>query len=174
MEPRPKILIEFSVADKILEVLCYVVLSAIWILVIMNYSSLPDTIPTHYNGMGKADDFGSKISILILPIVATVLFSAMTILNKFPHVFNYTTNIEDGNARTHYTNATRIIRQLKLAVVIIFALIVFKTIQTATEKSDVLDVLFLPLTLALIFIPLSFYVIKYCTAKKQMTDKTLS
>jgi len=52
---RPKIKIELTTTDKVVEILGWFVLLAIWIFTISSYSSLPDTIPIHYNGVGKAD-----------------------------------------------------------------------------------------------------------------------
>lgn len=130
MEERPKLKIELTTADKILELVGWLSIIAVWVLTSMHYNNLPDIIPTHYNALGQADGMGGKATILILPILATILFIGMTVLNKFPNVFNYPTNISNQNALRQYTNATRMIRYLKLVLVVIFGLIVFKTIST--------------------------------------------
>ena len=160
MNERPKIKLEHTTIDKIFEILGWISIFAIWVLTITNYSNLPDTIPTHYNGTGQADGFGGKATILTLPLIATVLFVGLTVLNKFPHIFNYPTNITQDNALRQYTNATRMIRYLKLIIVIIFGLITFKTIQNANVEANGLGIWFLPLTMGLIFIPLTYFVIK--------------
>ncbi|MFT3823645.1 MAG: DUF1648 domain-containing protein [Chitinophagaceae bacterium] len=160
MEERPKIKLEHTIIDKAVELIGWLLIVGIWGLVIANYSHLPDTIPTHYNGAGQADGFGGKATILTLPLIATVLFIAMTILNKFPNVFNYPISITKDNAFRQYTNATRLIRYLKLIIVFIFGLIVFKTIQNANGKADGLGVWFLPLTVGLILIPLTYFIVK--------------
>ena len=166
MEERPKIKLELTTADKIFESIGWFLIIAIWGLTITNFSNLPDTIPTHYNGAGQADGFGGKATILTLPLIATILFIGLTILNKFPHVFNYPTNITQDNAFRQYTNATRLIRYLKLIIVFIFGLIAFKTIQNANGKADGLGVWFLPMTMGLIFIPLIYFVIKSFKTKQ--------
>jgi uncharacterized membrane protein len=120
---RPKIRTELTTADKMVEILGWFVLLVTWIFTIASYSNLPDIIPIHYNGAGKADGFGNKINILILPFIATILFVGMTIANKFPHVFNYPTRITEENALRQYTNATRMLRYLKLILVVLFSLI---------------------------------------------------
>ena len=160
MGERPKLKLELTTFDKTLEILGWTSILAIWVLTITNYTNLPNTIPIHYNGAGQADGFGGKATILTLPIIATVLFIGLTILNKFPHIFNYPTNITQENALRQYTNATRLIRYLKLIIVVIFGLIAFKTIQNASGEADGLGIWFLPLTLGLIFIPLTYFVVK--------------
>lgn len=160
MNERPKIKLELTTTDKTFEILGWVSILAIWVLTITNYTNLPDTIPIHYNSSGEADGFGGKGNILTLPLIATVLFVGMTILNKFPHVFNYPTNITEDNALRQYTNATRMIRYLKFIIVVIFGLIAFKTIRNVNGQTTGLGVWFLPLTLGLIFIPMTYFIVK--------------
>jgi hypothetical protein len=118
-------------------------------------------------GFGQADGFGGKGNILTLPFIATTLFAGLTILNKFPHVFNYPINITADNALKQYTNAVRLIRYLKFIIVIIFGLIALQTIRNANGQTSGLGVWFLPLILGLIFIPLIYFVIKSFKPTKQ-------
>ncbi len=165
MNERPKIKPELRTTDYIMEVVGWTSIIGIWVITLINYSSLPETIPIHFNGAGEADGFGGKATILTLPIVATILFISMSILNKYPQIFNYPTTITDENALAQYTGATRLIRSIKLIIVLIFAVISYKTIQTATNKADGLGLWFLPTILALIFIPMVYYVYKSFNAK---------
>ena len=160
MEVRPKIKLKLSTADKIIESLGYLSIIALWSLTIMSYKNLPEIIPTHFNESGQADEFGDKRTILTLPAVATILFAGMTILNKFPHILNYLTKITEETALFHYTNAARMIRYLKLITVIIFGIIVFKTIQNAHGHAEGLGIWFLPIVLGLIIIPLIYFIFR--------------
>jgi uncharacterized membrane protein len=146
--------------DQVLELLGWGVLLALWVWTGTSYSSLPDSIPTHFNAAGEADGFGKKASIIGLPLIATLLYIGLTLLNRFPHIFNFPTPITPDNALKQYTNATRMIRFLKLILVVVFAGISFQTIQQANGKANGLGVWFLPLTLVLIFMPLLYFVIK--------------
>lgn len=165
METRPKLKLKLSPADKIFEFLGYSVLLIIWTLVITYYQNLPDTIPIHYNVKGEADGFGNKSHMLMLPILATVLFAGMTILNKYPHIFNYPSSITQENAFSQYTNATRLIRFLKLIVVIIFGGIVFITLQHTNGDLNGIGTWFMPVSLALIFIPLIYFIVRSVKAR---------
>lgn len=136
MNERPKIKLGLTTTDKIFEILGWTSVLAIWVLTITNYTSLPDTIPIHYNGAGQADGFGGKVNILTLPLIATVLFVGLTILNKFPHIFNYPTNITADNALRQYTSATRLIRYLKFIIVVIFGLISIQTIRNVNGQTS--------------------------------------
>lgn len=167
MNKRPKIRLELTTTDRAVEILGWTVILVVWILTITNYKNLPDIIPIHYNGAGQADGFGGKGSILTLPLMATILFVGLTILNRFPHVFNYPTPIIEENSLRQYTIATRMIRYLKLIVVVIFGLIVLQTIRNVNGQISGLGVWFLPLILGLIFIPLAYFVIKSIKTAKQ-------
>ncbi len=163
---RPKITLIPSTADKLVEVLGWLILLLLWGWTFTHYSTLPDTIPTHYNAAGEADGFGSKVSIIGLPVIATLLFIGLTVLNRYPHIFNYPTAITQDNALRLYTLATSMLRYLKLVLVLVFGGIEFMTIQHATGKGAGLGVWFLPLTLLLVFLPLIYFVIKSVQANK--------
>tara|TARA_R110001592_G_scaffold6901_3_gene38104 strand:- start:2555 stop:3073 length:519 start_codon:yes stop_codon:yes gene_type:complete len=163
---RPRLTLKLSGVDIGMELLGGLSLIGIWVLVFLNFQDLPETIPIHFNAAGKADGFGSKWSILTLPIIASVLYVGMTILNKYPHVFNYPESMTEENALKNYTNATRLIRILKLVIVIIFGMIIFRTLQNINGTADGLGVWFLPLTLGLIFIPITYYIIKSTKKEK--------
>jgi uncharacterized membrane protein len=165
-EERPKIKLIPTNADKLVDLLGWLILLALWALTISHYSTLPDTIPTHYNAAGEADGFGSKASIIGLPVIATLLFIGLIVLNRYPHIFNYPSPVTQDNALRLYTLATRMLRYLKLVLVVVFGGIELMTIQHATGKGAGLGVWFLPLTLVLIFLPLIYFVIKSVQANK--------
>ncbi|UOY07319.1 DUF1648 domain-containing protein [Muricauda sp. SCSIO 64092] len=114
MSNQPKIEPSLTTTDKMIGLLGWIALVGIWMLTLFHYSALPEIIPIHYNAAGEADEFGNKSHMLTLPIIATVLFMGLTFLNKFPHKFNYPTKTTTETALHQYTNATRLIRILKL------------------------------------------------------------
>ena len=160
MSNRPKLKIELTTSDKILEIFGWLAVITVWTFTWMNYKYLPSDIPIHFNIAGEIDHIGSKSNILLLPIVSTLLYLGLTILNQFPHYFNYPTTITDENAYSQYKSATRMIRYLKLVIVLIFGSILFRTIQIADNNGNELGIWFLPLILGSIFVPLIVYILK--------------
>ena len=152
MKARPNIELKLSTTDVIIEIIGWLAVVGIWILTFIHYEKLPEQIPIHYNSTGKADGFGDKNQLLILPIVATLFFIGLTLLNKFPRIFNYFIPLAQENAFFQYSAATRLIRFVKLLFVIIFGLVVFMTIQTAKGTAGGLGIWFLPLMIGLFFI----------------------
>lgn len=131
MEARPRIKVELTLADRVVEAISVALLALLWIGILVCYNGLPRTIPTHFNATLQADDFGNKQTLFMLPVIATILYCSLSILNHYPHIFNYPQAVTQGNAKALYTTATRLIRILKLAVIIIFSSIVWLTIKTA-------------------------------------------
>jgi uncharacterized membrane protein len=131
MEARPKIKLTLSPLDKKLELIGKTFLVVMWSLTLYTFFKMPTTIPTHFNSSGKADDYGNKLIILFLPIIGSVIYFALTKLNNYPHIFNYVTKITEDNAQKQYTIATRSLRVMKLAILIIFSLIILFTYLTA-------------------------------------------
>ena len=158
MEKRPKIKLPLTLFDKIIEVTSYLALVAFWVMTIFAFTTLPESIPTHYNGMGEVDGYGPKATIFFLPVLGTVLFAFLTYIVKKPETFNYTVGITEENALAQYTNATKLLRFMKLALLILFIVIDYKTIATSNGASDGLGKWFLPFTIALIFVPVVFSV----------------
>ena len=153
MATRPKIKLTLSAIDNALERAATIFLFIMWALTFYTFFKLPVTVPTHFNASGQVDGYGSKITLLIVPGLATVIYFGLTQLNKYPHLFNYIRKITKDNAQKQYTIATRMLRFLKLAILIIFSLIILFTFLTTTGVTKGLGNWFLPLTLTLLFVP---------------------
>ena len=143
MKTRPKIKLTPSPLDNKLELTSKIFLVVLWGLTLYALLKLPTTIPTHFNVSGQADDYGNKMTLLILPILATIIYFGLTQLNKYPHLFNYMTKISEDNAQKQYTIATRMLRFLKLAILLIFSLIILFTYLTTIGVTNGLGFWFL-------------------------------
>lgn len=153
METRPKIKLQLSPLDKTLEISGKSIIMLLWILTLFAFFKMPDTIPTHFNASGQADNYGNKETIFILPIIATIMFAGLTILNRYPHVFNYANKITETNAPYQYLLAARMIRFIKLMIAILFTTLVLFTFLTSVNITNGPSYWFLPITVGLIFIP---------------------
>ncbi len=160
MEKRPKIILQLTKADKVIEMIGYIILLIFWITIIVSYNNLPEQIPIHYNGIGEVDNYSKKSSIFLLPIIGTFLFIILTLISKNPENFNYPVEITEQNAESQYRNSVKMMRIMKIIVIILFFLIDFKTIQTAMGTSEGLGVWFLPLTLGIVFTPILYFAYK--------------
>jgi uncharacterized membrane protein len=130
-EIRPVLKLPLTAIDYALEATAILGIISLCVLAVVSYSSLPDSIPTHFNLKGQADDWGSKASIFILPGISLLLFTGITILNKFPHIFNYPVKVTGENALRLYTKSVRVVRILKALVVMLFLFIEWQVCRSA-------------------------------------------
>jgi len=145
---RPKIKVPLESLDIIVDLISLTLLIFIIAYTLMVYADLPDIIPTHFNAQGKADSFGNKLTIWILPSIGLVMFIGLFIMNKFPHIHNYKINITEENALKNYRLSSRIVRFTNLFSLTLFALIVFDIIQLAKgNKANILGIPFLVFTI---------------------------
>lgn len=159
MEKRPKIKIVLHFSDKLIELLGGLSVIILWVFVIWIYIKLPEIIPVHYNESGNPDYYGNKLSIFLLPLITSIIYAALTKLNKYPHIFNYTEEITEENALQQYTFGTRMIRYVKFTVSILFLLIVITAMDEDIVESDGLGVWFLPVILLIIIVPLFVFTV---------------
>lgn len=134
-EKRPKITIPQNSTDLWIDRFSFLLFFIIWLSVFVYYPDLPDEIPTHFNGRGQADAFGSKQSIWVLMGVFSSIFIGIYILNKYPHLHNYTVKITEENALKNYRFSTRVLRVVNFLNLLVLAYIL-KTMLTPYEKQS--------------------------------------
>ncbi|MGB0769202.1 MAG: DUF1648 domain-containing protein [Flavobacteriaceae bacterium] len=134
-EKRPKITVPQNSTDLWIDRFSFLLFFIIWLSVFVYYPDLPNEIPTHFNGRGQADAFGSKQSIWVLMGVFSSIFIGIYILNKYPHLHNYTVKITEENALKNYRFSTRVLRVVNFLNLLVLAYIL-KTMMTPYEKQS--------------------------------------
>lgn len=86
-------------------------------ITIWGWLTLPAIIPVHYNLAGEVNAYGGKERLLLLPIITVCLAAFMTILSRFPHLYNYPWPITMENAPRQYALARLMMRWIALEVV---------------------------------------------------------
>jgi hypothetical protein len=162
---QPVVKIKKEPIDYFLEYGALILLVAIWGFTIYHFNKLPDIIATHFDFNGNPDGFGSKYTIWLLPVILTLVYMLIYVLNRYPHKFNYLTKITEQNAYKQYKLASRMMRILLFNITILFAFITFKEIDGAYTKSSTLEWWFIPLLLGSMIIP-TFYMIIASGSKK--------
>lgn len=117
---RPDIKLKFRQKDKLFELFCLLVLLTYWLMVILIYKVLPDTVPTHFNSSGEIDGYGVKNKIWNLPISATILYLVITAFSFIPQYFNYLEEVTEDNAERLYRKGVNTFRFLKLLIIVCF------------------------------------------------------
>ena len=137
-----------------------------WYPIITQYSYLPDSVPIHFNTQGMPDDYGEKSTLLLLPIIGTFAYVLLTILNKFPHIFNFPNEITEENAPKMYKIATTMMRLIKLTTTGILTIIIYLAIQTALGNAEGLGSNFIIISSIAFIVPLAYFGIELSRIKK--------
>lgn len=118
-----------------MESLAVLGLLALWGLGIWYYDRVPDQIPTHYGFDGQPDKFGSRAKLWLLPGLGLAIYAFLTLINFRPEGFNFMVKITPENALRQYALATRLNRALKAFVLLLFAVLFWRTLQIAQGEA---------------------------------------
>lgn len=169
-DKRPRIQIKLTRTDKVLETMSAVLLLGLLIYTMISWTSLPETIPVHFNAKGQPDGWGSRISIFFSPLLALALYILLTLLNRRPEIFNYPVRITPENAAFQYTLATRLIRLLKLSLIILFGAITWSVVYSAKTAASDAVMWVLPFALITTFLPMIYYFVKAFRKQQPQTE----
>ena len=163
---RPRIPIQSTSTDKRLDWISYFLLFFLIAYPIYFYSSLPETIPAHMNTEGQVDRYGSKDTIWIMPAVGLFLFIMMSILLRFPHIYNYPVKITQQNAGRVYKSGVRFLRIVRLWVVIVLIIVDISFVRLAKGTNMNSDNWLLPVILLLALGLLVFSIVRFVNIKQ--------
>lgn len=158
--PRPRIKLKLSSHDRVIEFLGLSFLIILIAIPLFYYNQLPESIPTHFNAAGEPDGYGGRASLFLLPATGTFMYILMTVLEFFPHIYNYPVTITPENAESQYRLATRLLRILKTVILILFSFISWMSIRSATGESEGLGKMFLPVFIILTFGVVIIYLVQ--------------
>lgn len=87
---KPKIPIARSILGKWMNVIALLSLISSGLYLWSQWPFLPERVPTHYDVMGEPDHWNEKGFIVIPLLIGTVIWNGLNILEKYPHLHNYT------------------------------------------------------------------------------------
>ncbi|WP_372868388.1 DUF1648 domain-containing protein [Planomicrobium okeanokoites] len=159
MKKQPAMKIPKSLFAQFLDWLTILVFAAVVIFLITQFSALPDRVPGHYDGEGNVDRWGSKMELWILPLVGVLLWIPMTVLERYPHLFNYL-NLREDNIEAQYRNGQLMLNVLKNESVLLFSYLTFQGIRVATGGTEALGIFFMPIFLVVIIGSMIIFLIR--------------
>ncbi|MCR8634298.1 DUF1648 domain-containing protein [Paenibacillus radicis (ex Xue et al. 2023)] len=152
---RPILSIPKTNLEVLHDVISIVVILSSIAYLFVEWPKLPAQIPTHFNGSGKVDGWGGKGTLFILPIISIVIYIGLTVLSKFPHSFNYLSEITESNAQRQYINAKMLLSWLKVEIAVLFSYLLWKSVEVAADKINDLG-LFIYVILAIVVLTIIF------------------
>lgn len=152
--------IKRSKFDVIINIICLLCLVGSAVFLIINWDKISSSIPGHYNAAGEVDKMTDKSSSIILLIVGLIMFIGLSIIEKFPQIWNTGVQVTEENKEKVYRILKSMVETIKLLITLVFS---YLALQSTTGEN--LPSLFLPIYLMSIFGSLTFFIIRLVKAK---------
>ena len=146
--------IENTKADRILDIIGWILLIGTLAYLILGWSSFPDQIPMHYNGAGEIDRWGGKGEIIVIEVVMWILYLGIGLVEKYPQIWNTGVEVTPQNREKVYRILKYMLKTLKTLTALIFAYLIVNSLQGTP-----LPGWFTPATLILVFGDMAFWLV---------------
>ncbi len=147
---------------KSLEAAALVLLCLTWgrtVHALFGADPLPARIAVHFDPAGRPDRWGTPQMLWLMPLMAAVIYSLMTLVARYPSAFNFPMRIKPAARPRLESIALNLVSWLKVEVLGLFFWIQFQAIQYARKGSGELSPAFLPLVLVTIFGTIAWHMI---------------
>ncbi len=123
-------------------------------------------IPSHYNLLGEVDGWGDRSFLWALPSIAFVVYIILSILQRYPEMYNYPIKVTKKNAKSLHRLGVQLIRYIKFITIFIFAYLNNRSFSSAIEgKNSDLNLYIIGILTIGLFVVTLFSVIKMVKSK---------
>lgn len=154
---QPVLEIDRSPQEAMLDLVAIVGIVASFAIVISNWETLPERIPSHFDLVGNVNRFDSKNILWIFSLSSTFSFFLLKIISRRPHTFNYPIAITPENAAVQYRLALNMMYWLRAEMIWLFTLIQWQIILAAKSPSYGFNTLVILLSLVIVFCTVGIY-----------------
>lgn len=157
---RPHIRPPRTKGEWLAEALAVAAALAIVILPAVFYGRLPATVPTHFGFSGEPDGWGSKNAILLLPGIWLAIYVLLTVIGRFPWIYNLPVEITEKNALYEYSLARRMLVFMKTEMGVSFAYLEYTMIRAAQVGKMGLGAWYVPVFILVLFGTIIYFIIR--------------
>ena len=108
----------------------------------------------------QVDGWGGRSSLLRMPSIALLFYIGLSVLQKFPEIYNYSCEVTEENEDYLYRMGVSLVRYLKIILVFIFAYRNNDMYAEAMGKAFAHSNLVIILSIAVLFLIITIYAIK--------------
>lgn len=141
--------------DNLIEVICVLLVVGTIGYLLVNWNTISEQIPMHYNFKGEIDRMGSKGELWVLPILNLLIYIGITVTEAFPKIWNVGVTVTEENKERVYRLVKTMIGTTKLIVVITFTYLEVHSIRGGN-----LPWYFLLLFLGVLFGEIIFFMVR--------------
>ncbi len=106
-------------------------LVAMALLIQVEWSRLPATIPTHFGMNGAPDGYGSRTTLWVVAGLGLVLYALIGVSERFPHSFNLPVRRDDPRRAAYEAQAVEMLGWVRVETVWLMYYIVWAMIRAA-------------------------------------------
>jgi uncharacterized membrane protein len=136
--------------ERVLQLAGVAVLMALCGYAFAVWGRIPPRVPVHFGARGLPDAWGARSSLLLLPVLGVALFVVLTVLERFPRLYNYPVRLTAQNAEALFRLGRQLVVTVKLTTTAILAYLFWASTRVALGEMPGLHRWFFPLTLAVI------------------------
>jgi uncharacterized membrane protein len=118
---------------RLLQLISLIAIAALWLVTyqaLHGSDALPARIPTHFDSSGNPNAWGSPgNSLFILPVVATVVFLLIGLVNRKPESFRYPVRITTQNRERLQSLALQLIASIQAESTCLLAFLQYSILQ---------------------------------------------
>jgi hypothetical protein len=161
--PRPKLSIPYTKLDIYCEFVAALALAGLAAYLFATWTKLPAQIPVHFDIMGQPDRWAGRNSIFTTFGIMIALYAGLTIIQRFPHVYNYPFGLTPQNVHRQYQLARQFLALIKTEIICFFTCVQWGIMNMAQGRFRTLG---LWLALVLIAALLGAFIQYFIRAKK--------
>ena len=154
---RPVLDIPLTLTDRVVAVIGIIGIVLLVALPVFAWSGPPDKVPIHFGVSGDPTSWADRWMIWFLPALGLILTISMSLLARYPHVYNYPVTVTDENAPQLYRLSRSMVIWLAAEIAVCFAFIEWTMLRTPTGNAEGLVSIFVPLYLVLVFGTIGYF-----------------
>lgn len=108
--------------------LSYIVCIISIIIFFVGVQNLPETVPIHQNIKGEVDDWGSKITLYVLPSLSFIIIMLISFLIRKPDILNYPVEVTEKNKKVLYQKMQLFLALLSLFIAALFLVLILESV----------------------------------------------
>ncbi|AXI00877.1 DUF1648 domain-containing protein [Sporosarcina sp. PTS2304] len=156
---KPKRNLPKSNVAKVFDVLVIALFAACLTYLALHWNQMPDQIPAHFGLDGEVDRYGSKAELLLLPLIGIALWIGLSVLEKYPHTFNYI-NLRADNIDVQYRYGMLFMNATKNISTLLMVFIMWQMNGIALGQIETLNMPVFIGILVLLFAVVGFYFVR--------------
>ena len=142
-----------------------VAMLAPFVYLALNWTAMPATVPSHFGINGQPDAWGPRWNLFLLPALALVIVSLLSVGKRFPNHFNYPVRITEENRERQRELGLELIDELRFIVATLLGYISIQQMRTALNQTNGLGVWTMLLLVAAVFGTIAAYFVRSIRAR---------